>query len=49
MARRWHKTLTIGESESPATENLIEMLVNLEPVWQSTKDEEEDGETWVGH
>jgi hypothetical protein len=49
VATRWLKTLTIRESESPATENLIEMLVNLEPVWQSTKDEEEDSETWVRH
>ena len=35
---------TIGESQRPAAKDLVEVLVELEPVRQNTEDEQEHGE-----
>jgi hypothetical protein len=39
------KIRTVGESQGPASENLVQVLVELEPVGQDTKDEEEHGKS----
>jgi len=35
--------------ERPATENLAEMFVELEPVWEDPEEEQEDGKTEQHH